>query len=174
MRLGDAGDSYDVEAISTGPWASTSRWASAACQKAGDRNLWTGILWQDDADAAGHGRVQKAGGTAAFVDAEHALDPTYAEKLGVNITDLLVSQPDTGEQALRSPTCSCARRGGRRGGRLGAALTPSGNRRRNGDSHMGLQAASVPALRKLTGNIKRSNTIVIFINQIRMKTASCS
>jgi recombination protein RecA len=92
---------------------------------------------------------QKAGGTAAFVDAEHALDPGYAEKLGVNVEELLVSQPDTGEQGL----------------------TPKAEIEGDmGDTHVGLQARLMSqALRKLTGNIKRSNCMVIFINQIRMK-----
>jgi recombination protein RecA len=115
---------------------------------------------------------QKLGGTAAFVDAEHALDPTYADKLGVNIDDLLVSQPDTGEQALEITDMLV------RSGAVDvvvvdsvAALTPKAEIEGDmGDSHMGLQARLMSqALRKLTGNIKRSNTMVIFINQIRMK-----
>ena len=115
---------------------------------------------------------QKAGGTAAFVDAEHALDPSYAEKLGVNVDDLLVSQPDTGEQALEITDMLV------RSGAVDvvivdsvAALTPRAEIEGDmGDSHMGLQARLMSqALRKLTGNIKRSNTMVIFINQIRMK-----
>ncbi|MFT5505897.1 MAG: recombination protein RecA [Gammaproteobacteria bacterium] len=115
---------------------------------------------------------QKLGGTAAFVDAEHALDPTYADKLGVNIDDLLVSQPDTGEQALeivdmlvRSAAVDVVVIDSV------AALTPKAEIEGDmGDSHMGLQARLMSqALRKLTGNIKRSNTMVIFINQIRMK-----
>ncbi len=116
--------------------------------------------------------AQKAGGTAAFVDAEHALDPVYAEKLGVNIDDLLVSQPDTGEQALEITDMLV------RSGAVDvlvidsvAALTPKAEiDGEMGDSHMGLQARLMSqALRKLTGIIKRSNTLVIFINQIRMK-----
>ncbi|MDH3389883.1 MAG: recombinase RecA, partial [Gammaproteobacteria bacterium] len=115
---------------------------------------------------------QKVGGAAAFVDAEHALDPTYADKLGVNIDDLLVSQPDTGEQALEITDMLV------RSGAVDvvvvdsvAALTPKAEIEGDmGDSHMGLQARLMSqALRKLTGNIKRSNTMVIFINQIRMK-----
>jgi len=115
---------------------------------------------------------QKNGGAAAFVDAEHALDPTYADKLGVNIDDLLVSQPDTGEQALEITDMLV------RSGAVDvvvvdsvAALTPKAEIEGDmGDSHMGLQARLMSqALRKLTGNIKRSNTMVIFINQIRMK-----
>jgi len=116
--------------------------------------------------------AQKEGGTAAFVDAEHALDPTYAEKLGVNVDELLVSQPDTGEQALEITDMLV------RSGAVDvivvdsvAALTPKAEiEGEMGDSHMGLQARLMSqALRKLTGNIKRSNAMVIFINQIRMK-----
>ncbi|MGB5339068.1 MAG: recombinase RecA [Gammaproteobacteria bacterium] len=116
--------------------------------------------------------AQKNGGTAAFVDAEHALDPGYAEKLGVNVDELLVSQPDTGEQALEITDMLV------RSGSIDvvvvdsvAALTPKAEIEGDmGDSHMGLQARLMSqALRKLTGNIKRSNTMVIFINQIRMK-----
>ena len=115
---------------------------------------------------------QKNGGTAAFVDAEHALDPTYADKLGVNIDDLLVSQPDTGEQALEI-TDMLVRSGAVEVVVVDsvAALTPKAEIEGDmGDSHMGLQARLMSqALRKLTANIKRSNTMVIFINQIRMK-----
>jgi recombination protein RecA len=115
---------------------------------------------------------QKAGGAAAFVDAEHALDPSYATKLGVEIDDLLVSQPDTGEQALEI-TDMLVRSGGVDVVVIDsvAALTPKAEIEGDmGDSHMGLQARLMSqALRKLTGNIKRSNTMVIFINQIRMK-----
>jgi recombination protein RecA len=115
---------------------------------------------------------QKLGGAAAFVDAEHALDPSYATKLGVEINDLLVSQPDTGEQALEI-TDMLVRSGGVDVVVVDsvAALTPKAEIEGDmGDSHMGLQARLMSqALRKLTGNIKRSNTMVIFINQIRMK-----
>lgn len=115
---------------------------------------------------------QKLGGTAAFIDAEHALDPSYAKKLGVNVDDLLISQPDTGEQALEIADMLV------RSGAIDmvvvdsvAALTPKAEiEGEMGDQHMGLQARLMSqALRKLTGNIKRSNTLVIFINQIRMK-----
>jgi len=115
---------------------------------------------------------QKNGGTAAFVDAEHALDPSYAAKLGVNVDDLLVSQPDTGEQALEIADMLV------RSNAVDvvvvdsvAALTPKAEiEGEMGDSHVGLHARLMSqALRKLTGNIKRSNTLVIFINQIRMK-----
>ncbi len=116
--------------------------------------------------------AQKQGGTCAFVDAEHALDPQYAEKLGVNIDELLVSQPDTGEQALEITDMLV------RSGAVDvvvvdsvAALTPKAEIEGDmGDSHVGLQARLMSqALRKLTANIKRSNCVVIFINQIRMK-----
>jgi recombination protein RecA len=115
---------------------------------------------------------QKIGGTAAFIDAEHALDPGYAKKLGVNIDDLLVSQPDSGEQALE--ICDMLVRSGAVDVVVVdsvAALTPKAEiEGEMGDSHMGLQARLMSqALRKLTANIKRSNTLVIFINQIRMK-----
>jgi recombination protein RecA len=117
-------------------------------------------------------QAQKLGGVAAFIDAEHALDPTYAEKIGVNLTDLLVSQPDTGEQALEIADMLV-----RSGGvdvvvvDSVAALTPKAEiEGEMGDSHVGLQARLMSqALRKLTANIQRSNTLVIFINQIRMK-----
>jgi recombination protein RecA len=116
--------------------------------------------------------IQKLGGTAAFIDAEHALDRSYAEKLGVNTSELLISQPDTGEQALEITDMLV------RSGAVDvvvidsvAALTPKAEiEGEMGDSHMGLQARLMSqALRKLTGNIKRSNTLIIFINQIRMK-----
>jgi len=115
---------------------------------------------------------QKEGGTAAFIDAEHALDPGYAEKLGVNIDDLLVSQPDTGEESLE--ICDMLVRSGAVDLVVidsVAALTPKAEIEGDmGDSHMGLQARLMSqALRKLTANIKRTNCMVIFINQIRMK-----
>ena len=116
--------------------------------------------------------AQKKGKTCAFVDAEHALDPIYAQKLGVNIDDLLVSQPDTGEQALE--ICDMLVRSGAVDVVIVdsvAALTPKAEiEGEMGDSHVGLQARLMSqALRKLTANIKRSNTLCIFINQIRMK-----
>jgi len=116
--------------------------------------------------------AQKLGGTCAFIDAEHALDPQYAQKLGVNVSDLLISQPDTGEQALEIADMLV------RSGAVDvivvdsvAALTPKAEiEGEMGDSHVGLQARLMSqALRKLTANIKRTNTLVIFINQIRMK-----
>ncbi len=116
--------------------------------------------------------AQKAGGTCAFIDAEHALDPIYAEALGVDTDDLLVSQPDTGEQALE--ICDMVVRSGAVDVVVVdsvAALTPKAEiEGEMGDSHVGLQARLMSqALRKMTGNIKNSNTLVIFINQIRMK-----
>ena len=117
-------------------------------------------------------QCQKLGGTAAFIDAEHALDPIYAEKLGVNVKDLLVSQPDTGEQALEVADIMVA------SGGIDilvidsvAALVPKAEiEGEMGDHHVGLQARLMSqALRKITGNVKRSNTLVIFINQIRHK-----
>ncbi len=117
-------------------------------------------------------QCQKAGGTAAFIDAEHALDPTYAEKLGVIVDDMLVSQPDHGDQALEV-TDMLVRSGGVDIIVVDsvAALTPKAEIEGDmGDTHVGLHARLMSqALRKLTGNIKRSNTLVIFINQIRMK-----
>ncbi|MBV1909676.1 MAG: recombinase RecA [Kangiellaceae bacterium] len=117
-------------------------------------------------------QCQKQGGTAAFIDAEHALDPIYAEALGVDLDSLLVSQPDTGEQALE--ICDMLVRSGAVDLVVidsVAALTPKAEIEGDmGDSHMGLQARLMSqALRKLTGNIKRTNCMVIFINQIRMK-----
>src|SRR3979411_1663959 len=117
-------------------------------------------------------QMQKVGGTAAFIDAEHALDPQYAQKLGVNVQDLLISQPDNGEQALEIADMLV------RSGSVDvvvvdsvAALTPKAEiEGEMGEPQMGLQARLMSqALRKLTGNIKRTNTLVIFINQIRMK-----
>ena len=116
--------------------------------------------------------MQKLGGTAAFIDAEHALDPQYAKRLGVNTDDLLISQPDTGEQALEITDMLV------RSGSVDivvidsvAALTPKAEiEGEMGASHMGLQARLMSqALRKLTSNIKKTNTMVIFINQLRMK-----
>jgi recombination protein RecA len=117
-------------------------------------------------------QMQKLGGTAAFIDAEHALDPGYAQKLGVNVSELLISQPDTGEQALEIADMLV------RSSAVDvividsvAALTPKAEiEGEMGDSHVGLQARLMSqALRKLTATIKRTNTLVIFINQIRMK-----
>ncbi|MBT4878554.1 MAG: recombinase RecA, partial [Alphaproteobacteria bacterium] len=117
-------------------------------------------------------QAQKKGGTCAFIDAEHALDPVYAEKLGLNIDELIISQPDTGEQSLEIADTLV------RSGAIDvvvidsvAALVPKAELEGDmGDSHMGLQARLMSqALRKITGSVSKSNTMVIFINQIRMK-----
>jgi recombination protein RecA len=173
MRLGDASAAYDVEAVSTGSLGLDIALGIGGLPRGRVVEIYgpessgkTTLTLQVVAE------IQRNGGTAAFVDAEHALDPSYAEKLGVNVQDLLVSQPDTGEQALEITDMLV------RSGAVDvvvvdsvAALTPKAEiEGEMGDSHMGLQARLMSqALRKLTGNIKRSNTIVIFINQIRMK-----
>ena len=173
MRLGDAGATYDVESVSTGSLGLDIALGVGGLPRGRVVEIYgpessgkTTLTLQVIAEA------QRVGGTAAFVDAEHALDPAYAEKLGVNIKELLVSQPDTGEQALEITDMLV------RSGAVDivvvdsvAALTPKAEiEGEMGDAHMGLQARLMSqALRKLTGNIKRSNTIVIFINQIRMK-----
>ena len=173
MRLGDASAATTSRSSPPARSGSTSRSASAACRAAASsrstaRSRPARPRWRCTVVA----EAQKRGGIAAFVDAEHALDPAYAEKLGVNVDDLLVSQPDTGEQALEIADMLV------RSGAVDvivvdsvAALTPKAEiEGEMGDSQMGLQARLMSqALRKLTGNIKRSNTIVIFINQIRMK-----
>src|SRR5579884_4078290 len=173
MRLGDAAASYDVEAVPTGSLGLDVALGVGGLprgrvveiygpESSGKTTLTLQVVAQ----------VQRRGGTAAFVDAEHALDPTYAEKLGVNINDLLVSQPDTGEQALEITDMLV------RSSAVDlvvidsvAALTPKAEiEGEMGEMQVGLHARLMSqALRKLTGNIKRSNTIVIFINQIRMK-----
>ena len=173
MRLGDAGATYEVDTIPTGSLGLDIALGVGGIprgrvieifgpESSGKTTLTLAII----------ASAQHAGGTAAFVDAEHALDPVYAEKLGVKVNDLLVSQPDTGEQALEITDMLV------RSGAIDvvvvdsvAALTPKAEiEGEMGDQHMGLQARLMSqALRKLTGNIKRSNTIVIFINQIRMK-----
>ena len=173
MRLGDGGVIKDMESISTGSIGLDAALGIRGLPKGRVIEIYgpessgkTTLTLQVVAEA------QKLGGTAAFVDAEHALDPAYAEKLGVNVDELLVSQPDTGEQALEITDMLV------RSGAIDvvvidsvAALTPKAEiEGEMGDSHMGLQARLMSqALRKLTGNIKRSNTMVIFINQIRMK-----
>ncbi|VAX08851.1 RecA protein [hydrothermal vent metagenome] len=173
MRLGDSSAARDIETISTGSISLDVALGVGGLPKGRVVEIYgpessgkTTLTLQVIAEC------QKDGGTAAFVDAEHALDPTYAEKLGVNVDELLVSQPDTGEQALEITDMLV------RSGAVDivvidsvAALTPKAEIEGDmGDSHMGLQARLMSqALRKLTGNIKRSNTMVIFINQIRMK-----
>ena len=173
MRLGDAGTARDIEAVSTGSIGLDVALGIGGVPRGRVVEIYgpessgkTTLTLQIVAEA------QKVGGTAAFVDAEHALDPSYAEKLGVNVEELLVSQPDTGEQALEITDMLV------RSGAVDviivdsvAALTPKAEiEGEMGDSHMGLQARLMSqALRKLTANIKRSNAMVIFINQIRMK-----
>ena len=173
MRLGDDGAIPDVEAISTGSLSLDIALGIGGLPKGRVTEIY-GPESSGKTTLTLHviAEMQKAGGTAAFVDAEHALDPQYAEKLGVDVDNLLVSQPDTGEQALEITDMLV------RSGAVDivvidsvAALTPKAEIEGDmGDSHMGLQARLMSqALRKLTGNIKRSNTLVIFINQIRMK-----
>jgi recombination protein RecA len=173
MRMGDGSAVRNVEAISTGSLGLDIALGIGGVprgrvveiygpESSGKTTLTLQII----------GEAQKKGGTAAFVDAEHALDPVYAEKLGVNVDELLVSQPDTGEQALEIVDMLV------RSGAVDvvvvdsvAALTPKAEiEGEMGDSHVGLQARLMSqALRKLTANIKRSNCVVVFINQIRMK-----
>lgn len=173
MRLGDNPDVRDITTVSTGSLGLDIALGIGGLprgrvveiygpESSGKTTLTLHVIAE----------CQKNGGTAAFVDAEHALDPTYAEKLGVNVNELLVSQPDTGEQALEITDMLV------RSGAVDviivdsvAALTPKAEiEGEMGDQHMGLQARLMSqALRKLTANIKRSNTLVIFINQIRMK-----
>ncbi|WP_133138483.1 recombinase RecA [Legionella genomosp. 1] len=173
MRMGDNPAERDIEAISTGSLGLDIALGIGGLPKGRIVEIYgpessgkTTLTLQVIAEC------QKAGGTAAFVDAEHALDPGYAAKLGVNVDDLLVSQPDTGEQALEITDMLV------RSAAVDvivvdsvAALTPKAEiEGEMGDTHVGLQARLMSqALRKLTANIKRSNTLVIFINQIRMK-----
>lgn len=173
MKLGDSQVSRDIEAISTGSLGLDIALGIGGLPKGRVVEIYgpessgkTTLTLQVIAAA------QKMGGKAAFIDAEHALDPQYAEKLGVDVKELLVSQPDTGEQALEITDMLV------RSAAVDvvvvdsvAALTPKAEiEGEMGDSHVGLQARLMSqALRKLTANIKRSNTLVIFINQIRMK-----
>lgn len=173
MRLGDAIAVRDIEVVSTGSLALDIALGVGGLprgriieiygpESSGKTTLTLQVI----------AACQRLGGTAAFVDAEHALDPAYAKRLGVKVDELLVSQPDTGEQALEIADMLV------RSSAVDvvvidsvAALTPKAEiEGEMGDSHMGLQARLMSqALRKLTANIKRSNTLVIFINQIRMK-----
>ncbi|NKN32283.1 recombinase RecA [Marichromatium bheemlicum] len=173
MRMGDAGAVRNIEAVSTGSLGLDIALGIGGLPKGRVVEIY-GPESSGKTTLTLHvvAEVQKRGGTAAFVDAEHALDPVYAEKLGVQMEDLLVSQPDTGEQALEITDMLV------RSGAVDvvivdsvAALTPKAEiEGEMGDSHVGLQARLMSqALRKLTGNIKRSNCLVVFINQIRMK-----
>ena len=173
MRMGDDAGRKDVPVVSTGSLALDVALGVGGLPRGRVIEIYgpessgkTTLTLHAVAEA------QKVGGTAAFVDAEHALDPSYAEALGVNVDDLLVSQPDTGEQALEITDMLV------RSGAVDivvvdsvAALTPKAEiEGEMGDSHVGLQARLMSqALRKLTANIKRTNCMVIFINQIRMK-----
>ena len=173
MRMGDADIGEDIQSVSTGSLGLDIALGIGGLprgrvieiygpESSGKTTLTLSVIAE----------MQKTGGVAAFIDAEHALDPQYAAKLGVNVPELLISQPDTGEQALEIVDMLV------RSGSVDivvvdsvAALTPRAEiEGEMGDSHMGLQARLMSqALRKLTGNIKRTNTMVIFINQIRMK-----
>jgi len=173
MRLGEAEVAKDIEAVSTGSLGLDIALGIGGLprgrvveiygpESSGKTTLTLSVIAQ----------MQKLGGTAAFIDAEHALDPQYAQKLGVNVSELLISQPDNGEQALeitdmlvRSSSVDVVVIDSV------AALTPRAEiEGEMGEPQMGLQARLMSqALRKLTANIKRSNTMVIFINQIRMK-----
>ena len=173
MRLGDSQVVRDIDVVSTGSLSLDIALGIGGLPRGRVVEIYgpessgkTTLTLQAIAEC------QKKGGVAAFVDAEHALDPIYAAKLGVNVDELLVSQPDTGEQALEITDMLV------RSAAVDmvvvdsvAALTPKAEIEGDmGDSHMGLQARLMSqALRKLTGNIKKSNTLVIFINQIRMK-----
>ena len=173
MRMGDSNLGRDIEAISTGSLGLDIALGIGGLPKGRVVEIYgpessgkTTLTLQVIA------ACQRNGGTAAFIDAEHALDPGYAEKLGVKVEELLISQPDTGEQALEITDMLV------RSAAVDvvivdsvAALTPKAEiEGEMGDTHVGLQARLMSqALRKLTANIKRSNTLVIFINQIRMK-----
>ena len=173
MRMGDGSAQRNVDVVSSGSLAIDVALGIGGLPRGRVLEIYgpessgkTTLTLQVIAEA------QKLGGTAAFVDAEHALDPQYAENVGVNVEDLLVSQPDTGEQALEITDMLV------RSGAVDivvidsvAALTPKAEiEGEMGDRHVGLQARLMSqALRKLTANIQRSNCMVVFINQIRMK-----
>jgi len=173
MRMGDSDVAQDIQAVSTGSLGLDLALGIGGLPRGRIVEIYgpessgkTTLTLQVIAE------MQKLGGVAAFIDAEHALDPQYAQKLGVQVGDLLISQPDTGEQALE--ICDMLVRSGSVDIVVVdsvAALTPKAEiEGEMGDSHMGLQARLMSqALRKLTANIKRANTLVIFINQIRMK-----
>jgi len=173
MRMGDVSSAKGIEVVSTGSLALDIALGCGGLPRGRVVEIYgpesSGKTTMTLETIA---QMQKIGGTAAFIDAEHALDPAYAKKIGINLDDLLISQPDTGEQALEITDMLV------RSGAVDmividsvAALTPKAEIEGDmGDSHMGLQARLMSqALRKLTANIKRSNTLVIFINQLRMK-----
>jgi len=173
MKLGTSGENLDVQAISTGSLGLDIALGIGGLPKGRIVEIY-GPESSGKTTLALHvvAEAQKTGGTCAFVDAEHALDPVYAKKLGVNIDDLLISQPDAGEQALEIADTLV------RSGAISvlvvdsvAALVPRAELEGDmGDSHMGLQARLMSqALRKLTSSISKSNCLVIFINQIRQK-----
>ncbi len=173
MRMGDSQASRDIDAVSTGSLGLDVALGIGGLPRGRVVEIY-GPESSGKTTLALHviAEIQKLGGTAAFIDAEHALDLLYAGKLGIDVDNLLVSQPDTGEQALEI-TDSLVRSGAVDIIVIDsvAALTPKAEIEGDmGDSHMGLQARLMSqALRKLTANIKRTNTLVIFINQIRMK-----
>jgi len=173
MKLGTSGENLDIQGISTGSLGLDIALGIGGLPKGRIVEIY-GPESSGKTTLALHvvAESQKAGGTCAFVDAEHALDPVYAKKLGVNIDDLLISQPDAGEQALEIADTLV------RSGAISvlvvdsvAALVPRAELEGDmGDSHMGLQARLMSqALRKLTSSISKSNCLVIFINQIRQK-----
>lgn len=173
MKLGQKGSSVDIEAVSTGSLGLDIALGIGGLPRGRIIEIY-GPESSGKTTLALHcvAEVQKTGGVAAFVDAEHALDPSYAKKLGVDVDELLISQPDTGEQALEIADTLV------RSGAVEvlvidsvAALTPRAELEGEmGDTHVGLQARLMSqALRKLTGSISKSKCMVIFINQIRMK-----
>ena len=173
MRMGDARAAQDISVVSTGSLGLDLALGLGGLPRGRVVEIY-GPESSGKTTLTLHAiaECQKAGGTAAFIDAEHALDPIYAKALGINVDDLLISQPDTGEQALEITDMLV------RSGAVDivvvdsvAALTPKAEiEGEMGDHHVGLQARLMSqALRKLTANIKRSNTLVVFINQIRMK-----
>lgn len=173
MRLGDGNAMRDIQVVSTGSIGLDIALGAGGVPRGRIIEVY-GPESSGKTTLALHivAQIQKLGGTAAFVDAEHALDPQYAEKLGVDLKDLLISQPDNGEQALEI-TDMLVRSGGVEVVIIDsvAALTPKAEIEGDmGDSHMGLQARLMSqALRKLTSSISRTNTLVVFINQIRSK-----
>lgn len=173
MRLGDGNAMRDIQVVSTGSIGLDIALGAGGVPRGRIIEVY-GPESSGKTTLALHivAEIQKLGGTAAFVDAEHALDPQYAEKLGVDLKDLLISQPDNGEQALEI-TDMLVRSGGVEVVIIDsvAALTPKAEIEGDmGDSHMGLQARLMSqALRKLTSSISRTNTLVVFINQIRSK-----
>ena len=173
MRLGQKGNAVEIPAISTGSLGLDLALGIGGLPKGRIIEIY-GPESSGKTTLALHvvAEAQRSGGTCAYIDAEHAMDPIYAGKLGVNINDLLISQPDTGEQALEIADTLV------RSGTIDvlvvdsvAALVPKAELEGEmGDSHMGLQARLMSqALRKITASVARANTLVIFINQIRMK-----